>query len=169
MKLVPNAYIKKKNNVTTEIDLIGIHKTGIYVFESKNYGGWIFGNGNSKYWMQTFKTGHKNKFFNPIWQNNGHINALSYYLRDLDIDNSFKSIIVFGQSSTLKKISNIKENVIVFKRFFLKSKIKQCILNSNFILTEKQVYEIYKKIELCSYVDKEVKKNHIKYIKKRYK
>lgn len=38
-----NCYIPKRNGGTTEIDFILIHETGIYIFESKNYGGWIYG------------------------------------------------------------------------------------------------------------------------------
>ena len=42
-KLLTNLYIPKQDGSTTEIDLIMISETGIYVFESKNYSGWIFG------------------------------------------------------------------------------------------------------------------------------
>jgi hypothetical protein len=42
-KLLTNVYLPKKDGSTTEIDLIMIDETGIYVFESKNYSGWIFG------------------------------------------------------------------------------------------------------------------------------
>lgn len=37
---------------TYEIDLIMISETGIYVFESKNYSGWIFGDEKQRYWTQ---------------------------------------------------------------------------------------------------------------------
>ena len=35
-----NCYLPMENKETTEIDAIMIHHSGIYVFESKNYGGW---------------------------------------------------------------------------------------------------------------------------------
>lgn len=38
-----NLYIPKPDGTTTEIDLVMLSTTGIYVFESKNYSGWIFG------------------------------------------------------------------------------------------------------------------------------
>lgn len=38
-----NLYLPKEDGSTTEIDLIMLSETGILVFESKNYSGWIFG------------------------------------------------------------------------------------------------------------------------------
>jgi hypothetical protein len=54
-----------------------ISTKGIFVFESKNYSGWIFGSEKNRYWTQTLPKNSKNKFFNPIWQNKAHIKALS--------------------------------------------------------------------------------------------
>ena len=39
---LPNCYLPKGNGETAEVDLIFLHESGIYVFESKNYSGWIF-------------------------------------------------------------------------------------------------------------------------------
>jgi hypothetical protein len=63
--------LSKKDGSTTEIDLIMIDETGIYVFESKNYSGWIFGDEKRKNWVQTLENRQKNYFYNPIWQNGG--------------------------------------------------------------------------------------------------
>jgi hypothetical protein len=43
-KFLFNVYIPKnlKQDVSTEIDVIFLHNSGIYVIESKNYSGWIF-------------------------------------------------------------------------------------------------------------------------------
>lgn len=51
---LPNCYLPKGNGETAEVDLIFLHESGIYVFESKNYSGWIFGSENQKYWTQSF-------------------------------------------------------------------------------------------------------------------
>lgn len=42
-KLLLTAILKKNDGSTIELDIVMIHETGIYVFESKNYSGWIFG------------------------------------------------------------------------------------------------------------------------------
>lgn len=53
-KFVFNAYLPT-NNGTTEIDLIMIHTTGIYVIESKNIDGLIKGHSSDIKWTQCFK------------------------------------------------------------------------------------------------------------------
>ena len=42
-KVLRNVYIPKEDGETTEIDLLFITAKGIFVLESKNYSGWIFG------------------------------------------------------------------------------------------------------------------------------
>ena len=56
-KVLTNIYLPKEDGTTTEIDLIMISATSIYVFESKNYSGWIFGDESSKFWTQSLKGG----------------------------------------------------------------------------------------------------------------
>ena len=43
IKLLTNLYLPKSDGSTTEIDSLMLSETGLYVFESKNYSGWIFG------------------------------------------------------------------------------------------------------------------------------
>ena len=47
-KFLFNIYIPKGEEETTEIDVLMIHTKGLFVFESKNYSGWIFGSENQK-------------------------------------------------------------------------------------------------------------------------
>ncbi len=54
-KVLCNLYIPKQDGSTTEIDLIMINKSGIYVFESKNYSGWIFGDEKIKTGLKLLK------------------------------------------------------------------------------------------------------------------
>ena len=102
-KLMTNLYIPRDDGTTTEIDLIMISQTGIYVLESKNYSGWIFGDENIRIGLRLLIT-DKNRFYNPIWQNKAHINALKTVINS-DNDNLYKSYIIFSQRCTLKKIN----------------------------------------------------------------
>ena len=43
-----------------------IHEKGIFVFESKNYSGWIFGSADQLNWTQSLQNGEKHHFYNPI-------------------------------------------------------------------------------------------------------
>ena len=52
-----NVYIPR-DDTTTEIDVLMIHHTGLYVLESKNYDGWIFGTDTNTNWIQSLPQGH---------------------------------------------------------------------------------------------------------------
>lgn len=159
-KLMTNLYIPKEDGTTTEIDLIMLSETGIYVFESKNYSGWIFGDEKNRYWTQTLQNRQKNRFFNPIWQNKGHINALKSAL-DLNNDNIYKSYIIFSERCTLKKINITSSNVKVIKRNELINTIKNDIKSSEKMMTVEEVNQLYSKIQKYECVDKMLKKAHV--------
>ena len=50
--VLKNLYVPLQGK-TTEIDLLMIHEKGIFVFESKNYSGWIFGSSDQLNWTQS--------------------------------------------------------------------------------------------------------------------
>lgn len=86
-----NLYIPKGENGTTEIDMLMLSAKGLFVFESKNYSGWIFGSERQPKWYQTLPHGRgrsrKEAFYNPIMQNHTHIRHLQELLgADLPID-----------------------------------------------------------------------------------
>ena len=51
IKILANLYIPKGDGTTIEIDLLLVDTTSIYVIESKNSSGWIFGDEKSKNWV----------------------------------------------------------------------------------------------------------------------
>lgn len=92
-------YIRKENGTYTQIDLAVPTPQGIIVFEVKDYSGWIFGNGNSKYWMQILAFGEeKHQFYNPIWQNRTHITALRKLLPNNPDVPIFNIVVFYGNS-----------------------------------------------------------------------
>ncbi|WEG16642.1 nuclease-related domain-containing protein [Alkalihalophilus pseudofirmus] len=165
-KLLSNLYIPRKNGTTTEIDLMMIHKTGIYVVESKNYSGWIYGHENQKYWVQTLESKKKNRFYNPIWQNEIHIKALKYALQRDDGD-LFNSLIVFSERCTLKEVTCDSLNVAVMKRNKLKSMLANQIKVAPSILTDFEMNKIYYMLKTYANADESVKIAHIESVKKR--
>ena len=62
---VLNDVLLNTSNGFSQIDHIVISIYGIFVIETKNYTGWIHGNENSEYWIQTIYK-KKTKFRNPI-------------------------------------------------------------------------------------------------------
>lgn len=163
-KLMTNLYLPKEDGSTTEIDLIMISETGIYVFESKNYSGWIFGNEKNKNWTQTLQNKKRNQFFNPIWQNKGHISALKSAV-EIDKDDFYKSYIIFSERCTLKKINVTSPNVNVIKRNNLVRMIKKDMDDSIRVMEVEEVDNLYFKLQKYTCVDETVKKAHVDNIK----
>lgn len=104
IKQVFNDYKFISNGNSVQIDHIFINKNGIFVIETKNYTGSIYGNEEQQEWTQVLSYGNvKNKFYNPIKQNNSHIYKLQKFLpKDIDII----SIVVFIDAD----IENIDSN-----------------------------------------------------------
>lgn len=163
-KLMTNLYLPKTGGSTTEIDLIMISETGIYVFESKNYSGWIFGDEKNKNWTQSLQNKKKNQFFNPIWQNKGHISALKASV-GIDKEGFYKSYIIFSESCTLKKINVTSPNVKVIKRNSLIKTIKKDIKGSSNLMSTEEVNQLYLKLQKYTCADETVKITHINNIK----
>lgn len=95
-------YIEKEDGTTSQIDHVITSLYGIFVVETKNYKGWIFGSEKAKEWTQIV-FGTKKKFYNPILQNKGHIKHLSNYLGYTN-KTKYHSIITFTGRATLKKV-----------------------------------------------------------------
>ena len=87
------------NGHTVQIDHVVVSQYGVFVIETKDYHGWIHGGANSDCWTQSFRS-QNFKFYNPILQNKGHVEALSNML---SLDPSlFVSIVAFSENADLQ-------------------------------------------------------------------
>jgi hypothetical protein len=161
--LLTNVYLPNGEGELTEIDLLMLTRKGIIVIESKNYSGWIFGDERHKMWTQTLKGGKRQQFFNPVWQNKGHIAALKKYVAKIHDDAIF-SFIVFSERCELKKITTSSKNLFVIKRGKLNSEIIKVLDSNPYLLTEEEVDQIYIELKKMTQVSESVKENHIKSI-----
>ena len=98
-KVINNVMIPDGNGGSTQIDHIAVSPFGVFVIETKNMKGWIFGDRNSGQWTQQL---YKNKhtFQNPFRQNYKHIRCLAE-LTGLASD-KFIHVIVFVGDCTIK-------------------------------------------------------------------
>jgi restriction system protein len=122
---------------TTQIDHIIVSEFGIFVIETKNYAGWIFGSAHQKMWTQKFpRSSHQ--FQNPLHQNYKHVCTLGELL---GVDSEvIHSLIVFVGDSVFK--TPMPENVTQSSGCirFIKSKFES-------ILSAEQVATIVAQIE----------------------
>lgn len=167
-KILANAYIPKSNGVDkSEVDLIYIAKTGIYVIESKNYGGSISGSEKEHNWIQ-YIGGKKFEFYNPVKQNLGHIYSLKSYLGKGFKQDEFTSIIVFSERCEIKKVNIMSKNLKVIKRNKLKNILKNDIKNGKIVFSEEEIDSIYKTLEPLTNLSEEEKKKHEQRINVKY-
>ena len=135
-------YFRDNKGKIRQIDLLAVGKRGVFVFESKDYQGWIFGSGNQFKWTQTLN-GQKYHFYNPVKQNAAHI----YALKDvLDTDFKFYSIVVFSSNATLKQIDFIPHDTYVVSGYRLNEALQDIANSQPELLTKSQVVSICKKI-----------------------
>lgn len=86
-------------DMTTQIDHVVISPYGIFVIETKNMDGWIFGNADNARWTQVIYK-FRNSFQNPLQQNEVHVRALRQLVgvHPEDVHN----VVVFVGNSTFK-------------------------------------------------------------------
>jgi len=126
--LFNNIIIKSKNNTSTQIDHIVVSKFGVFVIESKDLSGWIFGSNNSSTWTQSLPGAIKYKFQNPLRQNYGHLMALKELMPF--VKDNFYNVVVFTGNAEIK--TERMENVLYLSELieFIK-KHNQVKLNEN--------------------------------------
>ena len=146
LKLDKESY-HRLNNITlpladggsTQIDHVIVSKYGIFVIETKNYKGWIYGNEKQRQWTQAFANGSKYKFQNPLRQNYLHIKTLAELL-DLELSH-FHSMIAFIGECELKTRDELPAHVLKGGIVtYIKSKQDE-------MLTEAEVLAIVAQIE----------------------
>lgn len=143
---------------TTQIDHIFVSRFGIFVVETKNMKGWIFGGENQTQWTQKiFKRSFK--FQNPLRQNYKHVKALEAAL-DLPPE-LIHSVIVFAGESTFK--SPMPVNVTAGSGYitYIKS-------FSEPVLSESQVEQAVSQIESVRLQpNRETHRHHVQQLKAR--
>lgn len=92
---------------TTQIDHVVVSPFGVFVIETKNYQGWIFGSARQAQWTQQIYR-VKSRFQNPLHQNHLHVKALMSLL-GLPAE-SFHSLVMFIGDTTFK--TPMPDNVI---------------------------------------------------------
>ncbi|RAP74369.1 NERD domain-containing protein [Paenibacillus montanisoli] len=141
---------------TTQIDHIVVSIYGVIVIETKNYRGWIVGDERSEYWTQVIYK-RKEKLFNPLRQNYGHIQAIA----SLFPENSnlpLFGIVSFSGRAELK-VKTSEEVVYASKLVRTIEKYNKVLLNRG------QVEHIVEVIKSSQIVGKGVNKEHVRAIK----
>lgn len=133
---------------TTEIDVVLLYPSGIYVIESKNYSGWIFGKADQRNWTVCLNRNTRERVPNPIRQNNGHISAL---MRVLNLPReAFVSLIVFSERCELKRIPDDTDSMLIIHRNRIVKMIKETSGRRGVIFTSEQMEDYRRALDSVS-------------------
>ena len=108
---VYNDLLIRDGKYTTQVDHVIISRYGVFVLETKNIHGKVYGSGNAEFWKQYLPdTGYKrygytqeHQLRNPIWQNDGHIKTLRRLVFGDDVP--IYGIVVFPSGTAIKVTS----------------------------------------------------------------
>lgn len=156
--VLTNVYLENINTDTTEVDVIGVSEKGIYIFEVKNFGGYIYGSEKDKYWTQVFNRKAKHQFFNPLRQNYAHTMALKRYL--LTEDHTLHPMIVFSNRSKLSKI-NISHHSHVYQIKNALKYIKRHEKKAEPVFTKKEIQAMVLKLLRRCHMPDHIRVKHI--------
>lgn len=93
-----NNIIVTNDGKSSQIDHVVIRENAIFVIETKNYSGRIYGKDNQQEWTQVLRYGKvKNHFYNPVKQNATHVYQLKKVLPE---GTPIVSVVVFVQNNT---------------------------------------------------------------------
>ncbi len=167
---------------TAQIDNMLITPKGLYVIEAKNYNGHIFGSEKQENWTMTVKHVNRKKsrsgkvytkthiskhsFYNPIRQNQTHINKI-IKLMDIHKAIPIHNIVVFGPKAYLRDVTHSNQVFVINS-----NQIKNLIMNQEkSIEKEVETEEMMNFVDDLIYhniIDKKEKRDHVRRIKTKY-
>ena len=164
---------------TSQIDNIFMSQKAIYVIEAKNYQGFIFGSESQVSWTLTRKTTktytnkrgksyqksfiNKYSFYNPIMQNQTHIEALK---KLMNTTSPIYNIVAFSNKALLKDVKTNRIDCINVKDLYKTIKNIESKLTDSISLDEQ--IEIVDTLFLENITSKKQRKLHVKNIQKHY-
>lgn len=142
--------IESGDDSTTQIDLILIESTGLYVVEIKTFsGGTVYGDGTKKTWYY-YKNGSRYDLYSPLMQNRKHIRHLKRFLAGFGEVPCFSVILLLCDDF---KVSNINkpgasDTGICNSLLEMKALIEEIAQENPEVYSDEQKQELYKFISM---------------------
>ncbi|WP_088041816.1 nuclease-related domain-containing protein [Bacillus sp. EAC] len=157
----------KSKSGYSQIDHVVFTHLGIFVIETKNYQGTIYGDRKRSTW----NVNGKFKMMNPFHQNFGHIKAINALLDNVDLS-SYISIVSFSRRCIFKvneELRKIHSNDLIVYDTELTDYINRKLnvlklqpqLNS---FTDEEILMMFNKLNGKNILDPEIRQKHIELI-----
>lgn len=131
---------------TSELDMVVVGRTGVFIIETKNHNGNIQGNFDQHQWIQ-YKTGrqggqYSKEFYNPVKQVGTHTYRLAHYLRDRGCNVHVDSMVFFTNPTASIQVYGTPGRIPVYAGQQGAELIFRQILSGNANLTPNQIHQI---------------------------
>ncbi|MBO8155604.1 MAG: NERD domain-containing protein [Bacillaceae bacterium] len=160
----------KSKSGYSQIDHVVINPFGIFVVETKNYQGTIYGGKNRKQWSVNGKF----NMMNPFNQNHGHIEALKSLL-DHKYKDFFISMVSFTKRCTIKvdlELRKIQSDQLIIYDVELSEYIHRKTLDlkrkyGKELITQEEINKIYDTVAKANITDETIRQRHIELLKQK--
>lgn len=147
----------------SQIDHVVLTPYGLFVIETKNYQGTIYGGEQRKTWLVNGKF----KMMNPLIQNYGHVQALKQCI-DQKYTHAMYSLVTFTKRCTLKIGENIREisskAMVIYDVYLTETIHRKTSLarlqHDKPIYTDEDIEHIYQKITAANITDSKKRQAH---------
>lgn len=148
----------------TEIDALFFCERGLFVLESKNISGRIYGLRDQREWVHTYRCAEglkKRRFFNPMMQNKAHRSALEAILPE---NTPIYPMVVFGKKSRLctEEAKNFPTELLTVRS--LKKRVRSF---KKSVLSSGEREKLYALLKPYAQIDGKTKSRHIAMVTKR--
>ena len=131
---------------TSELDMVVVGRTGVFIIETKNHNGHIQGSFEQHQWIQ-YKTGRRGgqyskEFYNPVKQVGTHTYRLAHYLRDRGCNVHVDSMVFFTNPMASVQVYGTPGRIPVYAGQQGAELIFRQILSGNANLTPNQIQQI---------------------------
>lgn len=144
---------------TTQVDHIVLSRFGVFVVETKNMSGWIFGGKTQARWTQVMRR-HKSQFQNPLRQNYHHVKVVQDLL-DIRLD-QLENLVAFVGSAEPK--TEMPANV-----FWSRRDLSNHIASRTTVrFTESEVRDFARKLRSSALdSNKETRRAHVQHVREK--
>ncbi len=153
LKGLPEGYTVVRNAVIehqgrrSELDLIVVGKTGVFVVETKNMKGHIYGDCSDNMWRKEKHRGnnvYKDEFYSPVKQVSTHVYRLAGYLRERGVRVFVEGAVYFASEEAELHLKGKTEGISVLALSQGEDVLVEHIINRKSVLAETEVRKICK-------------------------
>ena len=146
----------KYEGYTVQIDHVVISEYGVFVIETKNFRGTIYGSAEIKRWVQINK-GKKRRFYSPIIQNNRHRFVISRICK-LPIEKVIPITVFVGKCEL--HLEDVGRTILS------KDLLPYIYGITEKILSQSDVEKIYNSLESKNITSESARRHHVAYVQR---